>query len=181
MIIIGLDPSFKRTGIAKVSIEDRVIELKDCSVPLSQDEKTFKHVYTCALMQVEQIVREIPEDGIVISEEPIPSSMFSAGLFCLDSMLFQRLGPHLKATTHPSYLLHLLGKSRTKTDSVNKVKEILTLFEKRGYKVIKKGRISHDACEAFLISLKLMKDLGKLPEDVYQLLPKLKDAKSRTW
>ena len=113
MILIGLDPSFTRTGIAVLNTETKVLTLRTCGCAITSngEKKDFKHVLNASLCVIHQIDEEIKEiardrddnscpykdafidnytwsykDAFMVCEEPLPLSLMSAALYCLDSL-----------------------------------------------------------------------------------------------
>ena len=92
MIYVGLDPSFKRTGIAVY--KDGVIYIDECGIEANSD-KSFEQVFADTRRQVSQVVSKIKtyvqnsDEGVVVmSECPPPRGLSSPMLYGLDVLLF---------------------------------------------------------------------------------------------
>lgn len=175
----GIDPSFSRTGLCEIRFDTRDIILKSYSVGI--EYKDFHGIYKAAYQQVTQICKDISEDTIVIMEEPIPQANFSSGLFSLDSLVANQLADKLKYTIHPTYLRQVIGKNRTKTDSVNLAKEIINKYKTLDFTVDLPSRLNHDCAEALIITLRLLLEEEKLYDSIQELVPNIKNSRIKKW
>lgn len=163
---IGIDASFTRTGIAEIS--NGIVKTHSCSNPIG--EKTFKNVFLAANSLAEEILKSLGDlsGAFIVLEEPFPGGTFSSGLYCLDSLILEKvLGRAEVALVHPTWLGYIHEKRKhSGTDSVNLTKELMVMLKTIGYKVPEK-RISHDEAEAFLFSvLGMLRHKPKLGEHV---------------
>ena len=162
MILIGIDPSYSRTGLIIMNTESK--EIRSIKVENKIGEKDFVNLYNKANDQSNKIIKEIPNKiDYVMSECPLPQAQFSSGLFALDSLMLYKLSlnrPKMINVLHPSYLKYIHKSSKyTKTDSVNLAKSFLEVFTKNGYIFSVNGRWSNDECEAFIFSVRLFVSL----------------------
>lgn len=175
MVLIGMDPSFKRTGLA-IYCNNKIIvsETKLDSNP----NKSFEQIYRDVKTQVERIMMEINdilicegiinmEDVVVLSECPPPQGSFSPGLYALDVSIFTEMSREGWDVyrVYPTYIGHVHGKRNyTKSESVTIAKEIL---ESYNYEIRTK-RLSHDESEAVIFLARNMAKHRLLKEELLQ-------------
>lgn len=152
MKIIGIDPSFTRTGISILDTESKVININNFKgvmgkhFDISWNQAYDRVLQLNALLKVNNVSK-----AYVLSECPFPGGSSSEGLYQLDSMLFLflKLSKYTVDIVHPSYLKHIHHGTYMKKDSVNLYKKLRVVFEKHGYK-FNKNRICHDEAESFI-------------------------------
>ena len=165
--LVGIDPSFSRTGLCCVMQDGskRVI-FHNLSHPMtgkaSADgsvKRGFHSVFEAAFALANDVSSWVSQfDPVrVIMEEPLPASSMSPALYCLDSLIFERLHDKVIQTYNPSTLRTIHSKrDYTKTDSVNRATKLLEKFHAAGWGVpvvSKTNKVRppcHDCCEAFL-------------------------------
>ena len=137
--LVGIDPSFSRTGLCCVMQDGskRVI-FHNLSHPMtgkaSADgsvKRGFHSVFEAAFALANDISSWVSQfDPVrVIMEEPLPASSMSPALYCLDSLIFERLHDKVVQTYNPSTLRTIHSKrDYTKTDSVNRATKLLEKF-----------------------------------------------------
>ena len=174
LILCGLDPSYKRTGIA--IYKDGIIYVRNCKTEPNSD-KSFQSVWNEALGQVERIKKVLQEVSHsytqVLSECPPPQGQFSPGLYALDSLLFKEIAQISEEVrvVYPNYMGHVHGKrGYTKSESVELAKTLLERLEKSVTVDLGSKRISHDESEAVVFLCRLFVLNGKF-------LNELKDVK----
>ena len=156
-ILVGLDPSFHRTGIA-IYVNNKIIvsEVKITPNP----NKSFEQIYRDVMTQKNNIMREINDilmsekvylmEGLeVLSECPPPQGNFAPGLYALDVSIFSAMRREGWGVyrVYPTYLGHVHGKRKySKSESVELAKEILSFYPHE----IKSKRLSHDEAEAVI-------------------------------
>jgi hypothetical protein len=156
--IVGLDPSFTRTGICVIDLIKKEISFFTASCKIG--EKQFENVVHAAQSVVKQI-KDIINDNCcvdkcaIVMESPLPNSSMSAALYCLDSLLYTEFESHVVKTYNPATLRSRIhGHKYDKTDSVNLANKYLKILTDHGYiinlKIGKARKIAHDCCEAFL-------------------------------
>lgn len=163
-VYVGIDPSFKRTGIS-IYKNNKVIIDRACTEVNA--DKSFEAVFHDASAQVGRVLNCIrpyvdkEDEVLIISECPPPNGEFSPGLWGLDVLLFRTLQAAFKNNAvkifriYPNYLGHLHGKRKySKTESLvmaqDMIKELnLDIF-------VLKGRMSHDEAESFLFLIRLL-------------------------
>ena len=163
MILVGIDPSYTRTGL--VILDTELKEITSIRVENKIGEKDYVNLYNKANEQSYNINRLISQKpDFIMSECPFSQAQFSSGLFALDSLMFYKLSqrcPKAIDVLHPSYLKYLHKNAKyTKTDSVNLAKEFLKVYQVHGYSFDVQGRWSNDECEAFLFLTRLFVKLG---------------------
>ena len=153
-MLCGLDPSFKRTGIS-IYTGDTIV-ITSYKVDLEK-EKTFQNVWKEACEIATKVTEKISEYRVsqVISEVPPPRGEYSPGLWCLDSLIMDRL---FRAsidkiyTIGPQYIGHVHGKrGYSKTESVELAKNIISRLNLK----VEVGRINHDEAESFILLCRL--------------------------
>lgn len=164
MVLVGLDPSFSRTGISVIDTNSKVIRITDVRNTIGK-EKNFVNIFKCSLRVHKGIRDFIDELGIdldyIVSEIPPPRAMFASGLYALDTSLFLDLiyrYPKLKGIylLHPTYIAHLHGKKKyNKSESVDMAKKLFDIFTTYSYHISYDGRLSHDCAESFLFAVRL--------------------------
>ena len=100
--ILSLDPSFSGLAFSLYDGKDTVF-IRGCSVSLG-DSVGFERAFSAAREMDSLLYWELKELGIAdikpeiaISEIPPPSGIYSAGLFALDTLLFDRLLTRMKS------------------------------------------------------------------------------------
>ena len=165
--LISLDPSFTRTGICIIDLENKHIMFYTASHKIG--EKRFENVVHAAqsiTSQIQAIIKEnCGSDYILISEAPLPMSSMSAALYSLDTLIYHTFEPHIKITYNPATLRSRIhGHKYDKKDSQNLAEKYLKILEKSGYMIIStlgtKKKVNNDAAEAFLYAHLFLKDLG---------------------
>ena len=160
MNLIGIDPSYKRAGIA--IYDGKSIRITCCKTDSNQD-KSFGQVWTDLVGQTDRIINilkpYIMTDSQLISEVPPPQGQDSPGLWGLDSVLFHRLSRsklNTVYTLYPTYLQHVHGKRKyAKSESVELCKAILDKLKNKVNIVMDNQRLSHDESEAVIFLCRL--------------------------
>lgn len=166
--LIGLDPSFTRTGICAVDLINKEISFFTASCKIG--EKQFENVVHAAKSIVKQI-KDIIDDNYcidkcaIVMESPLPNSSMSAALYCLDSLLYTEFESHIVKTYNPATLRSKIhGHKYDKKDSMNLADKYLKILTDNGYTINmmlgKSRKIPHDCCEAFLYSHTYLHDNG---------------------
>jgi hypothetical protein len=165
--IVGIDPSFSRTGLCCVMQDgSKRVLFHNLSHPITGKasvdgtvKRGFHSVFESAFALANDVTSWVMSfDPVrVVMEEPLPASSMSPALYCLDSLIFERIKDHVLQTYNPSTLRTIHAKrDYTKTDSVNRATKLLERFHAAGWSVpivSKTGKIRppcHDCCEAFL-------------------------------
>ena len=183
VVYVGIDPSYKRTGIS-IYCEGKV---RITSVSLESDpNKSFEKIYLDVQNQVSQIIRAIrgkvallgPDlDFKVLTECPPPQGSFAPGLWALDvSMIKELKGMGAEVfRVCPNYIGHFHGKRTfNKSESVEKAKVILKKFD---HSV--DGRLSHDQAESFIFLCRLLSREGILDKEIGKEFPALTHEKEK--
>lgn len=164
--LIGLDPSFTRTGICIINLVDREISFYTASCKIG--EKQFENVVHAAksvVTQIENIVLQIcaTDTYRVVMESPLPMSSMSSALYSLDTLIYHTFEDHIRHTYNPATLRSRIhGHKYDKKDSQTLTEKYLNILAKSGY-IIKsemgtKKKICHDCGEAFLYCHLWLKD-----------------------
>lgn len=166
--LIGFDPSFSRTGICIIDIENKYIYFDTASCKIG--EKQFENVVHAAQSVVSQIKNILDNvcgcDSIsIVMESPLPMSSMSSALYSLDTLIYHTFEDHVRHTYNPATLRSRIhGHKYDKKDSQTLTDKYLNILAKSGY-IIKsemgtKKKICHDCCEAFLYCHLWLKDSG---------------------
>lgn len=181
-MIVGLDISFKRTGICQIDSNS----IAFATVGLEIGEKTYANVFNQARVVANGVLAHVPADSLLISEEPVANSSFSSGLYCLDSLIFDgaiKQGVKTIYTTHPSYIGYLhQTRSYHKSDSVALAEKFLKVFADAGYSILRPSRLPHDCAEALFIALRgylLQAKNSVLIDKLFEVNERLKTPKER--
>ena len=89
-ILAGLDPSFRGSGISVLSGNSLILTKR--SIEIEDKKQTFQNVWYKAEVLSEEISDFLISYKVstLISEIPPPNALYSAGLWCLDSMIFTK-------------------------------------------------------------------------------------------
>lgn len=165
--LVGLDPSFTRTGISIIDINNKHIYFTTASCKIG--EKQFENVVHSAKVitdQIRSVVNDIcHDDYIMIMESPLPMSSMSSALYSLDTLIYHTFEDHIRHTYNPATLRSRIhGHKYDKKDSQTLTDKYLNILAKSGY-IIKsemgtKKKICHDCGEAFLYCHLWLKDSG---------------------
>lgn len=165
--LVGLDPSFTRTGICIINLHSKEIFFETASCKIG--EKLFENVYRAAKNVVRQICDTVykccSDDFDMISEAPLPCSSMSPALHSLDTLIYNEFETHIKQTYNPATLRSKIhGRKYDKKDSVELASKYLGFLSNKGYSIKSvlgtKKKIPHDCCEAFLYSWLYLHDSG---------------------
>lgn len=148
--IVGIDPSFSRTGIA-ILTKDKQIIFHTLTEQIGK--KDFIHTYNSAYILATQL-REYLNPYLpfkVVMEYAPPVSSMSPALYCLDSLYHFVLHPYIAHLYHPMTLATVIGKrARTKADSVLKGLSIIEELKADGWVMTQKRKPCHDCLEALI-------------------------------
>lgn len=166
--VYGLDPSYKKFGLADIDREGRRISLAYYTTTFSrQFGEAALHAYDL----VEVVVAQIESESIISIESPIMQAQMAGGeLSCLQGMVYQRLrDAHCVIEYHPPHTLDcLMGKGRgerQKRDSVEWAKARLDLLESSGWAIEGRWRKpcergADDRAEAFIYACLMCDRIG---------------------
>ena len=165
--LVGLDPSFTRTGICIIDLNSKEIFFETASCKIG--EKIFENVYKAAkdiARQISDIVYKRCSDNFdMISESPLPCSSMSPALYALDTLIYDTFESHFKITYNPATLRSKIhGHKYEKKESQELAYKYINILSKSGY-ILKsdigiKKKITHDNAEAFLYCHLYLKDSG---------------------
>lgn len=162
-VLIGIDPSFTRSGICIINLENKEIYFDTASCKIG--EKLFENVVHAAQSIIKQLhtIFDQYDDYIIIHESPLPCSSMSSALYSLDSLLFNEFESHIKQTYNPATLKSRIhGKKYDKKDSIDLAMKYLDKLASKGYSIKSllgtKKKIPHDCCEALLYCHLYLKD-----------------------
>ena len=174
ILLVGLDPSFTNTGIAIADNEKIILTKANLGRKMI---KSFVGTYESAKEVSNIVVNKIKQYGgnereiIIISEIPPPVARFSAGLFCLDSVLFETLSRHLSNlnaiyTVTPNFLPHVHGRRKflkgESTELANYIHEKFFLNKELIVEGKKNNKFRNDQAEALIFLFYLENMLGRL-------------------
>lgn len=191
--LIGLDPSFSRTGICIIDTENKYIYFDTASCKIG--EKQFENVVHAAQSVVRQIKAVFDNvcgcDSInIVMESPLPMSSMSSALYSLDTLIYHTFEDHIRHTYNPATLRSRIhGHKYDKKDSQTLTDKYLNILAKFGY-IIKsemgtKKKICHDCGEAFLYCHLWLKDSGHADfqfdnaDDIAAFKARMKELKRR--
>lgn len=189
MIYVGIDPSFSKTGMAFLDIENKIITFDSASPPGKNE--TYKDAIDRASFILSKFASLLERDRsyIVIYEEPLFSSMKASRLGILSGMIafglaalsniseIYTINPSVIASTGRS-VGKTIGEENRKKVSIYIVEQVLEYLKSIGYSVkinneklnkdgsMKERKISHDESEAFMMLLELLKNQKVLDTDV---------------
>lgn len=174
ILLVGLDPSFTNTGIAIADNEKIILTKANLGRKMI---KSFVGTYESAKEVSNIVVNKIKQYGgnereiIIISEIPPPVARFSAGLFCLDSVLFETLSRYLSNlnaiyTVTPNFLPHVHGRRKflkgESTELANYIHEKFFLNKELIVEGKKNNKFRNDQAEALIFLFYLENMLGRL-------------------
>lgn len=148
--MVGIDPSFTRTGIAILTTDKRII-FHTLSEQIGK--KDFIHTYQAAhslAIQLRDYLEQFRPYKVVMEYAPPVSSM-SPALYSLDSLYHFVLHEDIVQLYHPMTLATIIGrKNRTKADSVLKGLSIIKELQDGGWVMTQKRKPCHDCFEALV-------------------------------
>ena len=148
--IVGIDPSFTRTGIA-ILTKDKKIIFHTLSEHIGKKDfvHTYEAAYSLAIQLKEYLGQYSPYE--VVMEYAPPVSSMSPALYCLDSLYHFVLHTSIVQLYHPMTLSKIINtKNRTKADSVLKGLSIIKELQENGWKMTQKRKPCHDCLEALI-------------------------------
>lgn len=172
--ILALDLSFTSTGVSVVDFFQKSIFTR--SIKIGCKVKSFTGIQ-CSISQIiDEIESEVIKNNIttIVMEEPFPCSIFSSGLYGLDSAVYQHFKKSIIMTYHPNTLKKLHGGKYSKKDSITLATSIISKLCNNGFDFINEStinknehkdlfgnkttkdfhyKITHDECEAFLYAI----------------------------
>lgn len=158
--IVGIDPSFTRTGISVVTL-DKKIFFKTLSHPIGK--KDFPNTYSAAYAlanQLKDYLEQFKPYDVVMEYAP-PISSMSPALYSLDSLYHYVLHDNIRELYNPIVLTKIIGhKGRTKAESVVLALSIVEELKQNGWEVQQKRKPCHDCCEALIYINYYLKNLG---------------------
>lgn len=156
--LVSLDPSFTRTGICIIDLENKHIMFYTASNKIG--EKQFEnvvHAATSVVSQIENIITFATRASSynVVMESPLPMSSMSSALYSLDTLIYHTFEQHVKKTYNPATLKSQIhGHKYEKRDSQNLAEKYIKVLIDKGYSITTiygtKRKIPHDCCEALL-------------------------------
>ena len=191
IVLIGIDPSLKRTGICAIDIKSKEVYIEKVLGPVGC--KSFDDVLINAQAMKEGVesffnLRGLGKYISAIMEIPPPMGQFSSGLWGLDILLASHIVVDKRVFQYiaipPNYLAHLHGTRKyTKTESVDKSLLIIAKLIEIGYEVYVEGKcvrlnstqrkgLCHDMSESLIMASRLMylhcenKKLNKYLEEI---------------
>ena len=142
MKIVGIDPSFTRTGLACVSYEKevKVIEYLSTSSTESNIYDLSKALYHADALskKIDNFIKSHSPDLIVI-EYPVLATRSGAYLGLIQQALYQVIKPY-KNFMVPALAITSISKCKTKTALVNYTKELFDI-----------SKINHDEASALVL------------------------------
>lgn len=174
ILLVGLDPSFTNTGIAIANSKKIILTKANLDHTIIKSfvgtYESAKEVSNIVLNKIKQY-RSKSREIVIISEIPPPIARFSAGLFCLDSVLFETLSRHLSNlnniyTVTPNFLPHVHGRRKflkgESTELANYIYEKFFLDKKLIVEGKKNNKFRNDQAEALIFLFYLENMLGRL-------------------
>lgn len=192
MIYFGVDPSFTKTGVCYIDVEQKKIVFNAISPPGTNEsyQKALQRSGHIALALVQELDLAKPSYGII--EEPLMSTFKASRLGILSGIVVWTLAfmPSIKKiySLTPSYISRT-NKEVIKSQGINKkqasihvVLGMLEVLKDEGYeiKIIndkynkdgseKARRLSHDEAEAFILTFTLLQKLRALEPELIEKL-----------
>lgn len=192
MIYFGVDPSFTKTGVCYIDVEQKKIVFNAISPPGTNEsyQKALQRSGHIALALVQELDLAKPSYGII--EEPLMSTFKASRLGILSGIVVWTLAfmPSIKKiySLTPSYISRT-NKEVIKSQGINKkqasihvVLGMLEVLKEEGYeiKIIndkynkdgseKVRRLSHDEAEAFILTFTLLQKLRALEPELIEKL-----------
>lgn len=134
MIIAGLDPSFTSTGVAILDTEKKTIKTK--AICFGCPDKSFDGMQKSIIAIIWELEGLLDDANKIVMEQPFAGQIFSAGLYGLDSAIYQHFRDRIVHTYHPTSLRKIHGKKYTKTDSKHLAANVIEMLEKDGHSYI---------------------------------------------
>ena len=144
MILASLDLSFTSTGLTIIDSINKFIYTR--SIKVGCKDKSFYGMQ----LSIEKIISEIEKElknynaTVLVIEEPFPGTIFSAGLYGLDSVVFQHFKNIIAHTFHPTVLRKIHGHKYCKKDSLTLAKNVIDMLRLNGYKYINEDTIDFE-------------------------------------
>lgn len=156
MIVMSLDLSFTSTGVCIIDYNNKDIFTKP--IKIGCKDKSFlgiqKSIYLI-VKELDELIKKYKIDSIIM-EEPFCGACFSAGLYGLDSAVYQKLKNKIIKTFHPSTLRKIHKKKYKKSDSINLANLLLNKLLLDGYNINinnYKNKITSDESEALIYNI----------------------------
>lgn len=163
--LVGIDPSFTRTGIA-ILTKDKNIIFHTLSESIGK--KDFIHTYKAAYSLANQLrdyLEQFRPYKVVMEYAPPVSSM-SPALYCLDSLYHYVLHDSIIKLYNPMKLTSIIGKkNRTKADSVLLGTKYISTLESQGWSLTQKRKPCHDCLEALIYIIYSLEDRDDIKQD----------------
>lgn len=154
-ILIGIDPSYTRSGVCIINTTSKEIFFYTASQKIG--DKVFENVVQAAKSVVNQLcdIFKSYKDYDLIMESPLPCSSMSPALYALGTLIYTEFESHVRKTYNPATLKSQIhGHKYGKSDSVNLMMKYLNKLSDNGYTVKSilgtKKKIPHDCAEALL-------------------------------
>lgn len=199
MIYIGVDPSYTKTGVTFIDLENKNIYFNAISPPGRND--TYSDALIRALHISEKIKTTPPQymfkRKTIVIEEPLITSQMSSRLGILSGVVGSSLYMHCRLSVMDMYSLNPNAVSNTNRrlrDYTPKTKKrvsketalkYLDVFVESGFTytihneiinkdgTMKKRQLSQDEAESFIMVIILMRYLGVMPKAIDQQLIKI--------
>lgn len=176
MILMGIDPSFTRTGLSIYNTETKELFITKIVNELPKN-KSFQNLFNVASSISENILKIIEDYDVdfIISEVPPPQGSFSSGLFGLDMVILYSIRSLVKEiyTVPPTYLAHIHGKrGYKKSDSSELGKRLIPLLTDKVHK-----RYTHDEYESLIFLCRLVYIKGFIQDELLSIKPNYKNSK----
>lgn len=143
MVLGSLDLSFTSTGFTALNLDQHTIYTK--SIKIGCKDKSFIGMQKSISFAINNIESEIIKNNVdkLVIEEPFPGTIFSAGLYGLDSSVYQHFKNIIIHTFHPTILRKIHGHKYTKKDSLTLAKQIIDdLCSNCGFRYINEETIN---------------------------------------
>lgn len=152
--VIGLDVSFRRTGIALLDFSQK--KWGTINVGVQSPGKSFTSNARSVREVSSLILRYASHADQVFMEEPFPGGEYSSGLYSLDTYLYLALQDlDVKIITYnPTTLKHIMGhRNPKKSESVALAKSIQSVLKNNDWSTKDTKRFPHDEAEAFIYAI----------------------------
>lgn len=187
MVYVGIDPSYTKTGVAYIDLEDKYIVF-NAITPEGRNDSYVDMIKRAMIIKRELNKFTENEPTKVMIEEPLIISQRASSLGILSGVLASELTQDSDVETihtlNPNAVNNTNRNIKGYTSKTRKkisqqiVLEYLKVFEEEGYKVVvyndktnndgsmKKRIVSSDEAEAFIMALILIRHLGVIPQEL---------------
>ena len=176
MVLMGIDPSLKRTGISIYDLGNDKLTIMRVQRELNKD-KTFVNVWKDAENTSRHIFNIAEEYKVtdLITEIAPPQGIYSPALYGLDCIFISKLYPMLDSISviNPNWIGSIHGARKyPKSQSSELGKRIVDMLTFRNVEIDLPNRVAHDEYESLIILSRLMVSRGLFVSEFNEINPK---------